>query len=64
MLYDTKTIDTIGGPRSYEFREGTGGRGQPVYIIASFMGDGYNRSYHEERFENLAEAQAWFDCIM
>ena len=66
MLWNSKIITTHSGPRTYEFREGTGGSGEPVYIIVSFMGEGIQdytkgRTYHEEWFKSYTEAVAWYD---
>lgn len=61
MLNESKIIDTIDGKKTVEFRTGTGGRGETIYIIVSYLGNGYNRSYHEERFSCMVEAQSWYD---
>lgn len=61
MLQESKTISTICGERTCELREGVAGNGNTVYIVASYLATGYNRSYHEERFDNYAEAYCWFN---
>lgn len=61
MLQESKTITTICGERTCELREGITSKGNPCYIVVSYLGFGYNRSYHEERFNDFREALWWFD---
>jgi hypothetical protein len=64
MLQESKTIDTLSGLRTVELREGISSRGEPVHIVASYIGTGHYKMYHEERFTDMREAINWFDSYM
>ena len=67
MLYQSKTLPANEvGIKHAEYREGALGNGQSVYIIVTYYkiyGAVIGCTYHEERFDNPREAQAWYDAI-
>ena len=65
MLHDTKNFHHIDGSKVVELREGTGGRGEPVWFVTTRidMLEGTYKNYHSERFTCFSEAVVWFDDI-
>lgn len=62
MLQDTKTVAHINGDKVVELREGCGGRGQPIFIVVTYIIN-MPRTYYEERFGDINEALTWYDNI-
>jgi len=65
MLYRSKStiVDSI-KTKVIEFSEGTKGSGSPIYIIVTYFKHTnleYSTNYHEEWFDNINEADCWYN---
>ena len=59
----TKSVSRENGIMHVEYRHGVAGNGNTRHIIISYYGNGYNRTYHEESFNNGNEALNWYNNI-
>ena len=50
-------VSTSNANKSYEFNEGIGGNGKPVFIIFTMLN---KVCVHQEKFNSEGEANSWF----